>query len=150
MRSAVPSTAPPRFRAFGLRRESAAMCGGGAGDRTYPLNDRKPKRRTNLHGHHGNLGVRAEAGEGGWELVRSGESGSSGRQAGDRTSARCLAKFRRQDPYPAALPTCYSAPLLSPTCRPEGGLDCGTDGARMQARPAEWLPKRRSHSLLRT
>jgi hypothetical protein len=33
-----------------------------------------------------------EAGEVGWESMRSGESGWSGRQVGDKTSARCLDK----------------------------------------------------------
>jgi hypothetical protein len=28
---------------------------GGAGSRTCPANDRKPKRRTDLHGHSGDL-----------------------------------------------------------------------------------------------
>jgi hypothetical protein len=51
-----------------------------------------------------------EAGEGCWESARSGESGSSGRQVGDKVSS----VFRRWDLCLAP----FSILPLSPTCRP--------------------------------
>ena len=70
----------------------------GAGSRTCPANDRKPKRRTDLHGHCAGLGISRWGGEGGWVLVRSGESGSSGRQVGD--SAPPIGRRRDRSPRP--------------------------------------------------
>ena len=89
-----PYPGPPTDR-FG---KIIRFCGG-AGSRTCPANDQKTKRRADLHGHYGDLAFSRGAGEGGWERVRSGESGSSGRQVGDKTSARFLARFRRQASY---------------------------------------------------
>jgi len=59
---------------------------GGAGSRTCPANDQKTKRRADLHGHCAELVIWNEAGEVGWESLRFGESGSSGRQVGDKGS----------------------------------------------------------------
>ena len=65
------------------------MYGGGAGSRTCSADDRKPKCRADLHGHNGNLGaLETKQGRSDWDLVKSRESGSSGRQVGDRVAPR--------------------------------------------------------------